>query len=62
MNVPAPEGSMNGVGNVIWAREPKVMIAHPPTVAWYLYEGAACGFGWCRRVISEVIKRISLLR
>ena len=36
MNVPAPEGSVNGVGNVIWARDPKVRIAQPPTVAWYL--------------------------
>ena len=33
IKVPAPEGSLNCEGNVIWARDPNVMIAQPPTVA-----------------------------
>ena len=34
INVFAPDGSVKVVGNVMWANEPKVKIAHPPTVAW----------------------------
>ena len=34
MKVFAPDGSMKVVGKVICDREPKLSIAHPPTVAW----------------------------
>ena len=34
MKVFAPDGSMKVVGNVMCASDPKVRIAHPPTVAW----------------------------
>ena len=39
MNVFAPDGSMNWEGKVMWAKDPNVSMAQPPTEAWYEVKG-----------------------
>ena len=39
INELAPDGSINSEGKVMWARDPKVRMAHPPTEAWNVVRG-----------------------
>ena len=58
----APEGSINLEGKVMWASEPKVRMAHPPTEAWNVVRGALPDLRVEKRVVSWLMRRMSVFR
>ena len=62
INELAPDGSMNLEGKVMWARDPKVRIAQPPTEAWNVVRGVLPDLCVEKRVVSWLMRRMSVLR